>query len=87
MRILLKFLSENYSPVKKFYEKCVCCFSQSSNQRFSPEQFDCVLRAVQCVLCALCAKMQVRDICVERDLLGLSPHVLTKFSLKLHGRS
>ena len=67
--VLLKFLSEIYSPVrpKRVYERCVRCFSQSSQLRLSPVQFDCVLRAVQCVLCALCAKMQVHDFRVPHE--------------------
>ena len=59
------------SPVKKFYEQCIYCFSQLSHRRFSPMQFDCVLRAVQCILCALCAKIQVRDLCVLRECVLL----------------
>ena len=37
-----------------------CCFSSNSHRRFSPVQFDSVLRAVQRVLCARCAKKQAR---------------------------
>ena len=43
----------------KPFTKCICCFSQLSHRRFNPVHFDCVLRAVQCVLCAriaLCAQ-------------------------------
>ena len=36
--------------------------------------FDCVLRAVQCVLCALCTKKQVRGFCVFARTMGLWPY-------------
>ena len=51
-------------------------FSQSSHRRLSPVQFDCVLRAVQCVLCALCAKLQVHDFRVPHDFLVF--HITSK---------
>ena len=52
----------------------ICCFSQLSHRRFSPVQFVCLLRAVQCVLCALCAKKQVRGFCVFARTMGLWPY-------------
>ena len=63
-----------------FYKRCICCFSQLSHRRFSPVQFDCVLRAVQCVLCALCANKQVHGFCMfaRARTMGPWPYIKIK---------
>ena len=44
-----------------FYERWIYCSSTHSHRGFKPVQFECVLRAMQCVLSALCAKVEVAD--------------------------
>ena len=44
-----------------FYERWIYCFSTHSHRGFKPAQFECILRAMQCVLSALCAKVEVAE--------------------------
>ena len=53
---------ENFtSSSNLFYERCIYCFSTHSHRGFKPAQFECILRAMQCVLSALCAKVEVAE--------------------------
>ena len=49
------------SSINLFYEWWIICFATYSHRGFKPAQFECVLRAMQCVLGALCAKVEVAD--------------------------
>ena len=53
-----------------FLQTVYLFFSQLSHRRFSPVQFDCVLRTVQCVLCTLCANKHVHGFCVFARTMG-----------------
>ena len=44
-----------------FYEQWIYCFSTHSHRGFKPAQFECILRAMQCVHSALCAKVEMAD--------------------------
>ena len=44
-----------------FYERWLYCFSTHSHRGFKPVQFESILRAMQCVLGALCAKVEVAE--------------------------
>ena len=49
------------SSINLFYERWIYCFAIHSHRGFKPAQFECVLRAMQCVLSALCAKVEVAN--------------------------
>ena len=44
-----------------FYERWLYWFSTHSHRGFKPAQFESILRAMQCVLGALCAKVEVAE--------------------------
>ena len=55
------FLGYFTSSSNLFYERWIYCFSTHSHRGFKRAQFECILRAMQCVLNALCAKVEVAD--------------------------
>ena len=85
----IDFAWEFYSPNKNIYEQCILlCFPIFSSVGQSSAL--CVLSAVQCVLCALCAKKQKCGFSVPHGFLGSSPYYRlqpTLSSVKLLGYS
>ena len=53
------------SSINVFYEQWIYCFLHTLSSGFKRGQFVCVVRAVQCVLSALSAKVEVADINVN----------------------
>ena len=53
------------SLINQISERWIYCFSTRSHRGSKLVQFECVLRALQCVLSALCVKVEVADINVD----------------------
>ena len=79
------FLGGGYftSSINVFYEQWIYCFLHTLSSGFKRGQFVCVvLRAVQCVLSALSAKVEVADINVNDRCAAFLYHTLKQFHLQ-----
>ena len=63
------------SSINVFYEQWIHCFLHTLSSGFKQGQFVCVLRAVQCVLSALSAKVEVADINVNDRCAAFLPYI------------
>ena len=70
------------SSINVFYEQWIYCFLHTLSSGFKRGQFVCVLRAVQCVLSALSAKVEVADINVNDRCAAFLYHTLKQFHLQ-----
>ena len=71
------FLGGGYitSSINVFYEQWIHCFLHTLSSGFKQGQFVCVLRAVQCVLSALSAKVEMADINVNDRCAAFLPYI------------
>ena len=80
------------SSINLFYERWIYCFATYSHRGFKPAQFECVLRAMQCILAHLQSKWSIfyePTLCYNSNTItrvswGLAVELELKFTAKFH---